>query len=249
MKLVIIEDEKVTARDLARTILQSFPDAEVIDIISTVREGIAYFSDDTQVDLIFSDIQLGDGLSFEIFSRVEIDIPVIFCTAFDEYALDAFRANGIEYILKPFDKQAVAAAINKYLTFTGKRTSYKALEEIFINRKPSEPGAVLVYQKDKIFPVAIDTIAFFYLKNGIVYLTTFDKKTYPLNKNMEELTKLTEPLFFRANRQYLVHRKSVQDASSYLSRKLSVTLSIPVPETITISREKVAQFLEWLTQA
>ncbi|MBP1651720.1 MAG: two component transcriptional regulator, LytTR family [Bacteroidetes bacterium] len=147
------------------------------------------------------------------------------------------------------DKQAVAAAINKYISFTGKRTSYKALEEIFVTRKSSEPGSVLVYQKDKIFPVAIDTIAFFYLKNGIVYLTTFDKKTYPLTKNMEELSKLTEPLFYRANRQYLIHKKSVLDASGYLSRKLSVTLSIPVPETITISREKVSQFLEWLTQA
>lgn len=249
MRLVIIEDEKVTARDLARTITQSFPQAEIADIIGTVREGIAYFSDAPQVDLIFSDIQLGDGLSFEIFSKVEIDIPVIFCTAFDEYALDAFKANGIDYILKPFDKQAVATAINKYISFSGKRTSYKALEEIFVNRKSSDPGAVLVYQKDKIFPVAIDTIAFFYLKNGIVYLTTFDKRTYPLNKNMEELTKLSEPLFYRANRQFLIHRKAVLDASSYLSRKLSVTLVIPVPETITISREKVSQFLEWLTQA
>jgi DNA-binding LytR/AlgR family response regulator len=249
MKLVIIEDEKLTARDLARTIKQSFPEANIIDFITTVREGIDYFSDEPQVDLIFSDIQLGDGLSFEIFSKVEIDIPVIFCTAYDEYALDAFKANGIDYILKPFDTQAVATAINKYITFTGKRTSYKALEEIFINRKVSEPGAVLVFQKDKIFPVAIDTIAFFYLKNGIVYLTCFDKKTFPLNKNMEELSKLTAPLFFRANRQYLIHRKAVQDASSYLSRKLSVTLSVPVPETITISREKVSQFLEWLTLA
>ena len=245
MKLVIIEDEKLTARDLARTIKQSFPEANIIDFITTVREGIDYFSDEPQVDLIFSDIQLGDGLSFEIFSKVEIDIPVIFCTAYDEYALDAFKANGIDYILKPFDTQAVATAINKYITFTGKRTSYKALEEIFINRKVSEPGAVLVFQKDKIFPVAIDTIAFFYLKNGIVYLTCFDKKTFPLNKNMEELSKLTAPLFFRANRQYLIHRKAVQDASSYLS----ITLSVPVPETITISREKVSQFLEWLTLA
>ena len=249
MKLVIIEDEKVTARDLARTIGLLFPDTKIDAILSTVREGVAYFAAGNKVDLIFSDIQLGDGLSFEIFSRVDIEVPVIFCTAFDEYALDAFRANGIDYILKPFERDAVEAAINKYLTFSGKGNQYKSLEQLFITRKPAEPGAVLVYQKDKILPIPLANIAFFYLKNGVVNLSTFDKKTYVINKNMEELSTLAEPLFFRANRQFLVNRKAVQDASSYLSRKLSVTLNVPVPETVTISREKVTAFLEWLTNA
>ncbi|MBW8682964.1 LytR/AlgR family response regulator transcription factor [Chitinophaga rhizophila] len=252
MKVVIIEDEKITARDLAQTIRQLFPEVTVEKILGTVRESIAYFKSNTSAELIFSDIQLGDGLSFEIFPAVEIDIPVIFCTAYDEYALHAFKANGFDYILKPFTNESVTAAINKYLAFRGRIAGntlpYRALEQLFSNRKGAEAGAVLVYQKDKIMPVSVNDIAFFYLKNGIVGLTTFDKKSYVVNKTMDDIGKMTEPLFFRANRQFLVNRKAVQDATSSLSRKLTLTLSVPVPETVTISREKMQQFLEWLTQ-
>lgn len=108
---------------------------------------------------------------------------------------------------------------------------------------------MLVYQKDKILPIALNQIAFFFLKNGAVHLTTFDKKSYLINKSLEELGQITEPLFFRTNRQFLVNRKAVLDACSYLSRKLSVSLCVPTPEAITISKEKIAQFLEWLTQS
>jgi DNA-binding LytR/AlgR family response regulator len=252
MKLVIIEDEKVTARDLAQTIEQLFPGTQILKILSTVKESLLYFNEGSDADLIFSDIQLGDGQSFEIFSRVDIAAPVIFCTAFDEYALHAFKANGIDYILKPFTTEAVAASINKYLSLKGKVAEnafpYKALEQLFISRRTTDAGAVLVYQKDKILPIALSNIAFFYLKNGVVHLTTFDKKNYLINKNMEELSKIAEPLFFRANRQFLVNRKAVLDASNYLSRKLSVSLSVPTEESITISKEKISQFLDWLTQ-
>jgi two-component system response regulator LytT len=253
MKLVIIEDEKVTARDLVQTLEQLFPQITIEKVLATVKDSISYFSAGTSADLIFSDIQLGDGLSFEIFAAVEIDVPVIFCTAYDEYALNAFKANGFDYILKPFTNESVAAAVNKYLAFRGKIAEntlpYKALEQLFTSKKTGDPGAVLVYQKDKILPIAINDIAFFYLKNGVVSLITFDKKNYLVSKNMEELGKATEPLFFRANRQFLVNRKAVLDASSYLSRKLSVSLSVPAPETVTISKEKIPQFLMWLTQS
>lgn len=252
MKVVIIEDEKITARDLVQTIQQLFPQISILKVLGTVKDSISYFDTDRSADLIFADIQLGDGLSFEIFSAVDIDVPVIFCTAYDEYALHAFKANGFDYILKPFNNESVSAAINKYLAFRGRiaenAVPYKALEQLFTTKKTTETGAVLVYQKDRIMPVAISDIAFFYLKNGVVNLTTFDKKTYIVNKTMDELSKFTEPLFFRANRQYLVHRKAVLDASSALSRKLTLSLSVPVPESVTISREKMGQFLEWLTQ-
>jgi two-component system, LytTR family, response regulator LytT len=253
MKLVIIEDEKVTARDLAQTLEQLFPQITIEKVLGTVKDSISYFSVGTDVDLIFSDIQLGDGLSFEIFATLEINVPVIFCTAYDEYALNAFKANGFDYILKPFTNESVAAAVNKYLAFRGKIAEqalpYKALEQLFAAKRTVDPGAILVYQKDKILPIAINNIAFFYLKNGVVSLMTFDRKNYLVNKNMEELGKVTEPLFYRANRQFLINRKAVQDASSYLSRKLSVSLTVPTPETVTISKEKISRFLIWLTQS
>jgi two-component system, LytTR family, response regulator LytT len=252
MKVVIIEDEKITARDLAQTIRLLFPQVTIEKILGTVKDSIAYLSEDAGADLIFSDIQLGDGLSFEIFAAVEIDIPVIFCTAYDEYALHAFKANGFDYILKPFTDESVSAAMNKYIAFRGKIAEnalpYRALEQLFTSKKTSDAGAVLVYQKDRIMPVAISDIAFFYLKNGVVNLTTFDKKSYVVNRTMDDIGKMTEPIFYRANRQFLVNRKAVLDASSSLSRKLTLSLSVPVPETVTISREKMPQFLEWLTR-
>jgi DNA-binding LytR/AlgR family response regulator len=253
MRIVIIEDEKITADDLAQTIMQLYPQARIVHMLSTVKESIDYFRTGADIDLIFSDIQLGDGLSFEIFSKVEIKVPVIFCTAYDEYTLHAFKANGIDYILKPFDNDTVATAINKYIAFRERimenTLSYRSLEQLFVSRKQLTPGAVLVYYKDKILPIALSEIAFFCLKNGVVHLSTFDKKNYTINKSMDELGELTAPLFFRTNRQFLVNRKAVVDASSYLSRKLSVTLNVPVPETVTISKEKITQFLEWLTQS
>ncbi|MBU1718695.1 MAG: response regulator, partial [Bacteroidetes bacterium] len=114
MKIVIIEDEKPAAGDLAETIISLAPDAQIVAVLHSVKEAISWFQKNEQPDLIFSDIQLGDGLSFEIFKTISINSPVVFCTAYDEYALQAFHANGIEYILKPYDKSTVEAALNKY---------------------------------------------------------------------------------------------------------------------------------------
>lgn len=252
MRIVIIEDEIITARDLEQTIKELYPQAEILQILGTVRESIRYFTTPPAIDLIFSDIQLGDGLSFEIFSTADINIPVIFCTAFDEYALNAFQANGIDYILKPFTTDSVAAAINKYLSFRGQIVEnalrYKSLGELFRPEKTAATSSILVYQKDKIQPIPLDQIAFFYLKKGAVFLTTFDKKQYLISKSLEELSEQIGPSFFRTNRQFLINRKAVQNASSYLSRKLSVTLNVPTEEPVTVSKEKMTQFLEWLTQ-
>jgi two-component system response regulator LytT len=249
MKIVIIEDEKLTAGDLAEAITECFPQARVEAILYSVRESLQYFSRPTETDLIFSDIQLGDGLSLEIFSKIDLKIPTIFCTAFDEYALRAFKANGIDYILKPFTLEAVKAAIDKYLSLKGNTVDYAALERLFAVRKNTEASSVLVYYQEQILPVGLQQIAFFYLKNGAVSLTTFEGKTYPVNKSLDDLGKVAEPLFFRTNRQFLINRKAVQKASNHLARKLSVHLVMPTPESVTVSREKLTAFLEWLTQA
>ncbi|TDW96383.1 LytR/AlgR family response regulator transcription factor [Dinghuibacter silviterrae] len=253
MKIIIIEDEELTADDLADTIVERHPEARIEAVLHSVRESVAYLEAHRDADLIFSDIQLGDGLSFDIFSRVDLKIPVIFCTAFDEYALNAFKANGIDYILKPFTLDSVSAAIRKYLSFTsgkgGAAIDYGSLEKLFAVRRDAEPGSVLVYYQDQILPVPLGQIAFFYLRNGLVTLTTFENKTFSLNKSLDEVGKVAEPLFFRTNRQFLVNRKAVVKASSHLARKLSVHLSVQAPESVTVSREKITQFLDWLASS
>lgn len=251
MKIVIIEDEQLTADDLAKTILKLTSEAQVIAKLHSVEDAIAWFKKNEHPDLIFSDIQLGDGLCFEIFKSQPITSPVIFCTAYDEFALTAFKANGIDYILKPFDEEAIANAITKYKElekrFSGNTLQFENILELFENKKRQKKGSILVYHKDKILPVRIDDIALFYLENEITHMITFDQKSYTINKPIDELEKIAGAKFYRANRQYLIHRKAIKEASQYFARTLSVTLTIPFKETIKVNKVKVTDFLNWLS--
>jgi len=250
VKIVIIEDEQLTADDLAETILKVSPGVKIIARLSSVKDAVVWFRKNEQPDLIFSDIQLGDGLCFEIFRKHPITTPVIFCTAFDEYALTAFKAHGIDYILKPFDEQTIAGALTRYKElerkFLGDNKQIETILQLFENRKNQKKGTVLVYHKDKILPINLQDIALFYLEYEITHIITFGQKNFIINKSLEELEEITGIFFYRANRQYLINRKAVKEVSQYFARKLSITLSIPFSETITISKVKVPDFLNWL---
>ena len=251
MKIVIIEDERLTADDLADTILQIEPTAEIAAKLLSVKESISFFSKNTQPDLIFSDIQLGDGLSFEIFTAVTLEVPVIFCTAFNEYALNAFKANGIDYLLKPFTTATVGAALQKFRKLTQPAkpkgdAQYEAILKLFASQERQAPSAILVHYKDKILPIKLEDTAVFYLDNEVVHMVTFDNKLYYPGKSLEDLEKLVGNNFFRANRQYLLNRKAVVDVSNTLDRKLWVNVTVPLKERITVSKEKSPLFLNWL---
>jgi DNA-binding LytR/AlgR family response regulator len=252
MQIVIIEDERLTADDLAETIQQVQPGAVITAMLKSVKEATQYLAAGHKPDLIFSDIQLGDGLSFEIFSTVPVLAPVIFCTAYDEYALHAFKANGIDYILKPFTTDTIRQALQRYQqlqqSFAARTLPpYEAILKMFHGREAQRPASLLVHHADKILPVQLESIALFYLKNEVTHLLTFDGKVYCPNKSLDELEKMTGDTFYRINRQYLVAHKAVTGASNYLSRKLSVNLSVPFAEVITVSKEKSSSFLKWLS--
>lgn len=254
MNIVIIEDERVVAEDLERDITSLIEVPVNIVQLHSVKESVAYFKSNPPPDMIISDIQLGDGLSFEIFIAVALTVPVIFCTAYDEYAMEAFKANGIDYILKPFTKQTLEAALNKYnqfkQLFTPKEPpAYSQLMQLLANREPAKATSILVYYQDKITPIKLNEIALFYLENNITHLLTFSGKTYYPNKNLDDLEKVTGNHFFRANRQFLVCRKAIVDVSKYFSRKLYVNLNVSFKEKVTVSKGKAAEFLQWLTEA
>jgi len=251
MKIVIIEDEEVIADELEQNITKLI--AQPVDIVklSSVKMAIAYFKNNNSPDLIFSDIQLGDGLSFEIFVAEPVSVPIIFCTAYDEYALDAFKANGIDYILKPFTSQMLDKAIQKYLQLkkvlsADQTPQYEALLQLLAGKDVQKTASVLVYHQDKIIPVNLDDIAVFYLSNEVTHLLTFLGKTYYPNKNLDELERLAGNSFFRANRQYLVCRKAITDVSNFFSRKLSLNLKVQLEEKVIVSKGKAPQFLSWL---
>jgi two-component system response regulator LytT len=254
MNIVIIEDERFVAEDLKISILQLIDSPANITQLRSVKESISYLKDNPAVDLIFSDIQLGDGLSFEIFMTVNLTAPIVFCTAYDQYAMEAFSANGIDYILKPFTLDTLQRALNKYSQLkqqfsAGASQDYGKLMELLTGRDKQTVSSILVYYQDRIIPIKISDIALFYFENDVTHLITFDGKTHYPNKSLEELERAIGDPFFRANRQYLVSRKVVKDVSSFFSRKLLLNLTISFDQKIIVSKVKTPSFLSWLSKA
>lgn len=245
MDVIIIEDEQYTAEDLKKNIRKADPDITVRKILMSVKETTAYLQSNPHPDLFFSDIQLGDGLSFEIFKSIKTTTPVIFITAFDEYALNAFHANGIDYILKPFNFQTIAEAIKKFKALTSLKTNNIEKLLTYLQHKQH---SVIVYYKDKVIPVSSDDIALFYTENDLVKVLCFDGKEYITNLTLEESEKNMGVDFFRANRQYLVNRKVIIDMSHHFGRKLLLNLRIAHKESILVSKERSVSFLNWLSQ-
>jgi two-component system, LytTR family, response regulator LytT len=250
MKIVIIEDEKLTAKDLKRTILGIEPDIEIAALLHSVEEGIEYFNKNTDTDLIFSDIQLGDGLSFEIFKKV--GLQVIFCTAYNNYFAEAFQVTGIDYLLKPFTKATVEKALLKYQTlqknFLQKKDEYPNLLELLETKLSPKKNAIIVRQRDKIIPLDVSGIALLYIDNGCTFAHTFSQERFMVKENLEELENSFGSAFFRANRQYLVNRKAIKDASNFFNRKIVVNLSFPFKSQILVGKLKTTAFIEWLSE-
>ncbi|MGE0561848.1 MAG: LytR/AlgR family response regulator transcription factor [Flavobacteriales bacterium] len=249
MKIVIIEDEELTANDLADTILSISTDYTIVKTLFSVKESIAYFKLNNDFDLIFSDIELGDGLSFEIFRKVNLNKPVIFCTAFNEYALQAFDSNGIDYMLKPFNQKSVEKSLTKLKNLRGTATKedydYNQLIEAILNKENSVFQSILCYQGDKIIPIKIENISLAYIENEIVYVI-HNYKSVHVNHTMDELEAMLGKRFFRANRQIIIHRNAVKEVNQYFFRKLLVIPSINFNEQILVSKAKAKSFLEWL---
>jgi two-component system, LytTR family, response regulator LytT len=250
MNVVIIEDEQYTAEDLEENLKKSIPDITIQAILMSVKEATIYLKNNAHPDLIFSDIQLGDGLSFEIFKNIKTTTPVIFITAFDEYALKAFESNGIDYILKPFNSKTIADTLNKFKTLTSNKSEDNKTEKLltYLQAYEKKPYTILVYQKDKIIPLHGTDIALFYIKNDFVKVICFNGNQFTNSSTLEELEKNMGTDFFRANRQYIVNRNAIKDVSQYFARKLSINLKIDYKEKVIVSKEKGSAFLSWLSQ-
>jgi DNA-binding LytR/AlgR family response regulator len=254
VNIIIIEDELLTAEDLAETISSIGGEVNIQAVLHSVGEAIRYFRKEPQTDLIFSDIQLGDGLSFEIFNAVRIEAPIIFCTAYNEFALEAIRNNGIEYLLKPFTRESVVHAIDRYhhlkKHFSAGAPDYEKLIYSLIGKKDRQPqlNSILVQNRDKIIPIDLSAIALIYIDGPVNRLHCFNGQSYIVGMTLDELEEGTGMAFFRANRQYLINRKAVRDATYYVPRKYVVNLHIPFKEAIVISKNRTGAFLQWLSR-
>jgi len=252
MKVVIVEDEIVAAQTLSRLINEVRDDMKIIAILQTVEESIEWFETNPMPELIFMDIHLADGSSFEIFKKVELKCPIIFTTAYNEYALEAFEVNSIDYLLKPINKKRLAQAINKFGNFSYRKDNSKLISELVsvINEKQNRHKThFLIPHKDKLIPLNVDDIAYFASEFKIARVVTFESQSYSLDYSLEELMKHLDPeVFFRVNRQYIVSHKAIKDISIWFTGKLSVNLSVSVPERILVSKARASEFKGWYTK-
>lgn len=252
MNIVIIEDELRTAKSLETIIKDLKPGARIVGQYQSVEDSVEALSDAAQPDLIFMDIQLADGLSFEIFKSVKITCPVVFCTAFDEYSLEAFKSNGVDYVLKPFSKDDIKEALRKVdeLKNFFQQKSTPDLESLISRlNPPSSKTSFLVFKNQKYTTVQTDNIAFFYIRNDATSLMCFDGQEYTLSQSLDNIAALVSgKQFFRVNRQYLVNFKAIKEVEHYFLRKLYIKLVIETPEKLLINKEKSHSFLNWMEE-
>ncbi|MDP4582037.1 MAG: LytTR family DNA-binding domain-containing protein [Saprospiraceae bacterium] len=247
MKVIIIEDELPTAIEMKRTLLTIDADLHIIGMLSSVADINHQSELLPKADLIFSDIQLSDGLSIDALLKFNNTVPVIFCTAYNHYALAAFKANGIDYILKPFTNETVKIAFDKFKRLSNTIVDFNQLSNDIKQEKTKQKANIIIHRGDKIIPLSIQEMALFYIDNTLVYAYTFDGKKLAINEQLDALETLVGESFFRASRQFLVNRKAVKEASKYFDRKILVHLNIPFVEQIIISRLKATEFINWLS--
>jgi len=250
MKVIIIEDEKPSARRLQRMLDSLNVKTEIM--LHSVEESIVWFQNNPHPDLIFLDIQLSDGLSFEIFETIDIKSAVIFTTAFDEYALQAFKLNSIDYLLKPIDDEELAKAIKKYQDRLPKKQlvtlDFNDIKNLLVNpieRAYKKRFSVKVGQHLKL--IEIDAIECFYSENKGTYAYTSEGRNYLLDFTLDQLEKELDPQrFFRINRKFYVNINAIKDMIHYTNSRLQIKLNSFNEQEIIVARERVKEFKDWL---
>lgn len=258
MKAIIIEDEKAAVRNLTSLLNEIHPETEIITVIDSIADSIEWFSANPMPDLVFMDIHLADGSAFEIFEHTDITCPIVFTTAYDEYALRAFKVNSIDYLLKPIDKDEMERAFAKLnhlsqaeASLPDSHTEGEAplLRLIRSLRKQEnyKTHFLIPVKGDKLLPVSVDMIRLFYIKDCLVKAVLTDGTEYAFPQTLDELTECLDPtLFFRANRQYLLSREAIKDIDLWFNSRLSINLHYPIAsEKILVSKARVAEFKEW----
>jgi DNA-binding LytR/AlgR family response regulator len=253
MKALIIEDENLIARELKNKIASVSSDVDIIEVLPSLKTARKWFLENAEPDLIFADIQLSDGVSFEIFERYELKCPVIFTTAYDEYAIRAFKVNGVDYLLKPVDTNELKKAIDKCRSLNEQKaklpTNLQELMQVLqqpANGTPLYKEKFVVSVRHNWIPILTKDIACF-VRENLNYIFTFSGEKYIVDfVTLEEIEELLDPkTFYRANRQAIIHIDSIQSVKPHENQKLTLTLKTPLKMEQDISREKAPGFKKW----
>lgn len=249
MKAIIIEDEKLSAEHLARLLKKVDDSIEIIATFDSVKKSIEEFKKGVKADLLFVDVHLADGLSFDIFTKIAIDTPVIFTTAYDEYAIKAFKINSVDYLLKPIGTEDLKIAIEKFRKLNAGSQStiieniasaYQSINKQFKNR-------FMVKMGDTISSIKTEEITHFISEDGLVLLATENGKRYVIDYTLDNLeTLISSDTFFRINRKVILNISSIQKVSSYFNSRLKINANFLNEDDCIVSRERVNDFKAWL---
>lgn len=242
MNIVIVEDEHMAANRLTKMVQETDDNLEVVSVLESIEDAVEYFNSNEMPDLIFMDIQLADGVSFEIFDLVEISCPVVFTTAYDEFAVKAFRVHAIDYLLKPIksvDIQNVIGRVQKLAT--------PIIDRIRRLQYPGQEKKVLVKLGQKLKVLNLNEAAFYYSENKISFYMDKEGKRFPVDYSLDRLEELLNmDNFYRVNRQYIVNETSIEDMVTYSVNRIKLHLKPIPPDDVIVSKDKVSRFRKWL---
>ena len=248
-KVLIIEDEKPAAEWLRQLIVKFDSQISILNVIDSVSGAVEWFQKNQAPDLVFMDIQLADGLSFAIFERVKVPCPVIFTTAYEEYAIKAFKVNSVDYLLKPIAYNELEAAFQK---FGAKQQAVPEVTIELLNKvkdmlQKQYKTRFVIKVGEHLKSIPVEDILFFYSLDKATFLCTTDFKTYLVDYSLDRISEMVEERrFFRINRKYILNNQSIADIVFYSNSRLKIKLKKPDEESIIVSRDKVAAFKEWL---
>lgn len=252
MKVVIVEDE-IAANDNLVHILQKLrPEIEVLISIDSVSDAVEYFSQPTEAVLVFMDIHLADGISFEIFEQANIEIPIIFTTAFNMYAIQAFKVNSLDYLLKPITEDDMTVALEKFdkssTNSNDIENQLKGVLSILEEKNNKYKLSYLIQKRDELIPIQVADIAYFFIELSVVKAVTFDHKEYIVNKKLEKIEEELDPAgFSRVNRQYILNKQCIQKLKFHFNGKLIVDVNPKPQERIIVSKAKAVEIKSWLS--
>jgi two-component system LytT family response regulator len=258
MKVLIIEDETLAAKRIRKMVEELEEKIEIVGVTDSIESSVSYLKNNPHPDLILMDIELADGQSFEIFNQVDVKSTIIFTTAYDEYAIRAFKVNSIDYLLKPITQEDLKRGIDKFKQWSGAHQDTSApkldLDSIVMALREQHIQAYkrrfLVKQGQKYIPLDVQDIAYFYTEDKVSFIKTYSDQRYVVDHSLDELEQLLDPVyFFRANRQFIVSPKSLDGIHNHFNGKLKINLKPLVSEEVYVSRERAADFRAWLGES
>jgi DNA-binding LytR/AlgR family response regulator len=253
MNVIIVEDETFAAKRLHKLLSECDTSIQVVATLDSVSSTVQWLQTHPEPDLAFFDIQLSDGISFEIFKQVKLEVPIIFTTAYNDYALQAFKVNSIDYLLKPIDIDDLKRSLEKFKLLKGQfqptSLDIESLIKQVVEKRITYRSRFLVAFRDELITISSDDVGYFFSENKLTHLVRRDAKKFVIDQTLEELqAELNPARFFRANRRFIVSLHSIASIQKFFGGKLKLSLSPPTLEEVTVSRETAPEFKAWLDQ-